>query len=86
MIMEEYILFVSSLRNDKKFENEVQLRISIEILFKNVYEKYEKVSELYFVMGLSGEIFIFLFLRTLTYSGLTEVEVSGFYLVFQNCL
>ena len=59
MIMEEYILFVSSLRNDKKFENEVQLRISIEILFKNVYEKYEKVSELYFVMGLSDKKYFF---------------------------
>ena len=45
MIIEEYI-----------FANE-SLQISIEILFKNVYEKYEKGSELYFVTGLSGEIF-----------------------------
>ena len=41
-----------------------------------VYVKYEKVSELYFVMGVSGEITTFLFLRTITDSGLSEVEVS----------
>ena len=64
------------LRNDKKISKE-SLWISIEILFKNAYEKYEKVSELYFVMGVSGDITTFLFLRTLTYSGLSEVEVSG---------
>ena len=52
-IIEEYILFVSSLRNDKKMTKE-SLSILIEILFKKVYEKYEKVSELYFVVGVSG--------------------------------
>ena len=41
MVIEEYILFVSSLKNDKKFKKE-SLKISIERLFKNLYEKYEK--------------------------------------------
>jgi len=56
---EDYILFVSSLRNDKKFANE-SLQISIEILSKNAYEKYEKSSKLHLVTGLSGEIFFVL--------------------------
>ena len=41
------------------FANE-SLQISSEILFKNLYEKYEKSSELHFVTGLSGEIFFVL--------------------------
>ena len=68
------------LRNDKKISKE-SLWISIEILFKNAYEKYEKVSELYFVMGVSGEITTFLFLRTLTDSVFFQVH-----LVFQSFL
>ncbi len=58
MIIEEYILFVSSFVKINKLQMKVNL-VSIEILFKNVYEKYEKVSELYFVMGLSGEVFFY---------------------------